>query len=71
VTEKKWLSAPPKTCDLCGGPINNEFIDGQTVYGPWGNMCPKCHKVAGIGLGMGRGQHYRKNGVGEFIKVEG
>jgi len=82
---KYWLSPPPDTCDICASPIDDEFIDGKTKYGPWANMCPKCfhcddefcksitHNM-GIRLGIGFGQRFRKEGKKkgrEWVCVEG
>lgn len=66
----KWLSEPPKHCDMCNADISDTFIDGRTVYGPWANMCPVCHSNIGCGFGIGRGQKYLKQN-NEWIKVEG
>lgn len=68
---KKWLSTPPKDCDICVGPIVTKFIDGRTKGGPWGNMCPACHKVHGVGLGIGKGQLYEYNGKDWVLKQGG
>jgi hypothetical protein len=68
---KKWMGTKPRKCDLCHEQIEDTFIDGVTMYGPWGIMCPSCHKVKGKGLGTGRGQKYNLDETGEYIKVEG
>ncbi len=55
-------SFPP--CDICKGAVigldSGENIparyDGKTQGGPWGFMCIRHFKAAGIGLGTGRGQ---------------
>lgn len=66
----RWLSEPPKNCDLCEDGIKTVFIDGRTNLGPWGFMCPSCHLLQGCGLGTGKGQKYELiNGV--WIKTEG
>lgn len=62
---KKWMGTVPKKCDICGRNIGTVFIDGRTSMGPWGCLCPECHKHYGYGLGTGKGQKYRKT------KVEG
>lgn len=56
----RWMSKMPKNCDLCSADLSKEeyWVDGATIQGPWGNMCPKCHKKFGRGLGTGRGQKY-------------
>ena len=45
-------------CDLCGVAAS---YDGKTIYGPWANMCDKCFKKYGVGLGTGRGQKLELN----------
>ena len=56
---KKWLGPKPQKCDLCRGKfVDNHFIDGATIYGPWALMCTTCHSHFGHGLGTGRGQLY-------------
>ena len=64
-----WIGSKPDKCDLCADTITDVFIDGKTVYGPWGILCPKCHKKFGMGLGLGRGQKYSREGQ-NWIKVE-
>ena len=57
-------------CNLCGQEINDAFVDGKTIYGPWGIMCMPCHIVKGCGLGIGKGQKYMKNRkTGKFVQV--
>lgn len=60
---------PPEKCDVCKTPINLEFYDAKMRGGPWANMCPGCYGRHGLGLGIGLGQHYRKNAAGQFEKV--
>ena len=70
----KWHGSIPTNCDLCGGKIENEFINGKTIYGPWGILCPRCHKAAGVGLGLGLGQRYmltNVNGKDVFLCIGG
>lgn len=66
----KWLS-PVRNCDLCHTSIRVTFVDGKTRGGPWALMCIACFSYHGVGLGTGHGQRYKKDGQGEFIKVEG
>ena len=47
-----------KSCDCCGKKDLTEFIDGNSRQGGWTNFCPSCHKIHGIGLGIGKGQKY-------------
>ena len=67
---KKWNGSKPVKCDICSEEFLGEkfFIDGRTIYGPWGMMCERCHKLYGTGLGLGNGQKY---GVETLVKVEG
>jgi len=61
---------PPASCDLCGSPIIDEFVDGVTKMGPWANMDLVCFNIHGRGLGLGIGQRYRLIDD-KFTKVEG
>lgn len=57
---KRWHGVYDK-CDICHGKIKDAdkwFVDGKTIYGPWGLMCSKCFEKVGTGLGYGRGQKY-------------
>ena len=69
-TVKKWLGPVPTRCDVCCAQIDDAFIDGRTVYGPWANMCCACHSQIGIGLGTGKGQMYERNDD-TWVKVTG
>lgn len=68
--KKRWISPAPKQCDLCGVTIGFTFVDGNTLFGSWANMCPDCHRTYGKGLGTGRGQRYELIN-GEWLKVAG
>lgn len=68
---KMWLGAVPQKCDIGGEPITDTFVDGATKSGPWANMCPKCAKTHGRGIGVGKGQLYQKNDAGKFVKIKG
>lgn len=67
---KRWRSEV-KNCDLCGEDLRSVefFVDGKTIHGPWGLMCPKCFSKSGCGLGTGLGQKYEA--VEPFYKIEG
>ena len=67
---KKWVGAAPTECDLCHVKIVDAFVDGVIQHGPWANMCPPCFATRGVGLGLGRGQSYKRIGD-EWVKVEG
>jgi hypothetical protein len=68
---KHWMGTPPTKCDLCGKVITSTFVDGKTKSGPWGILCPSCHKSAGIGLGTGLGQQYKKQDDSRWLKTKG
>ena len=63
-----WISPAPKHCDLCHQKLKGNFIDGRTVYGPWGILCIPCHGQYGVGLGLGKGQKYN---LETLEKIEG
>ena len=68
---KYWMGDVPSLDDF-EVPITDEFIDGKTVFGPWATMAPASWRANGIGsLGTGRGQRYRKQDDGKWLKVEG
>ncbi len=65
-----WLSQPPSKCQIGGENIVMSFVDGSTGSGgPWAIMCNECHKVYGVGLGIGKGQRFVLQGDGRFLKV--
>ena len=46
-------------CDICANTEElEEFVDGATRMGPWAYMCTKHYAEYGVGLGIGRGQHF-------------
>lgn len=57
---KKWMGPRPTLCDICNTELEEQeyWVDGATMMGPWGNMCPACHRSCGKGLGLGKGQKY-------------
>jgi len=64
----QWTGSRPVSCELCGCQLGDSFVDGKTRGGPWGKMCVLCHSSHGVGLGLGRGQLYRKNAKSEWWK---
>lgn len=68
---RKWMGTPPAICDICQQKIHKIFIDGKTNFGPWGNMCPTCHKKHGGKLGTGLGQKYELQEDGSWAKTAG
>lgn len=74
-----WVSPAPEKCDLSEVfGLNHdsiaevgEFYDGRTKMGPWANMCPRCFKRFGSGLGTGRGQRYTLQADGRWLKTGG
>ena len=66
---KQWLGSIPEACDICEEPLIEEFIDGRLrQHGSWAIMCLACHAASGVGLGIGRGQHYQRVAEGDEAK---
>lgn len=65
-----WLGDVGETDDF-GVKITDTIIDGATMMGPWALMTPKTFARYGRGLGLGRGQKYRKQEDGKWLKIEG
>ena len=68
MSKKIWMGSTK--CDICGEELSKTIIDGMTANGSWAVMCPKCHKIHGVGLGTGKGQKYVRDTEGDFVKVE-
>jgi hypothetical protein len=51
--------------------IIDTFVDGKTKQGPWAMMAPSSFQLYGVGLGLGKGQKYQKQGDGKWLKIEG
>ena len=67
-----WSGSKPEQCDICKKPITTVFIDGNTSFGGWANMCPDCHSQYGKGLGTGKGQKYNLEATTkQFVKIGG
>ena len=66
MSKKIWMGSTK--CDICGEELSKTIIDGMTANGSWAVMCPKCHKIHGVGLGTGKGQKYVRDEVGDFVK---
>jgi len=60
---------PPVACQIGQEPIKDVFIDGATRNGQWAYMCLECHKIHGVGLGIGRGQKYVRQSDNKWLKV--
>ena len=69
--EVYWIGSDIDEKDDFNRPIKDEFIDGRTRDGHWAIMAPSSHRIHGYGLGMGRGQRYKKQPDGRWLKVEG
>lgn len=54
----KWLSDVPMTCQVCGEELKDQFVDGQTIWGPWAIQCVSCFNAMDVGYGIGKGQLY-------------
>lgn len=66
----KWIGEV-LNCDLCHGSFGNVMYDCKTRYGAWGNLCHYCWMAEGKPLGLGRGQKYKKQSDGSWLKVDG
>jgi hypothetical protein len=69
--ERYWMGTGIGPNDDFGKPIADEFVDGKTRMGPWAIMSPSSHRMQGLGLGLGKGQRYKKQQDGRWLKVEG
>ena len=63
-----WQGSKITDCQVCNGPILNVFYDGKTWHGPWAIMCPECHRKAGVGVGLAKGQRYERKAEGIWLK---
>jgi hypothetical protein len=70
VRKRYWIGAVGPTDDF-DDDIGDDFIDGKTTIGPWAIMTPASYRSFGIGLGTGRGQWYRRQADGKWLKTEG
>jgi hypothetical protein len=66
-----WIGSTIGPKDDYGAAITDEFIDGKTKHGPWAILAPITYRRHGVGLGLGRGQRYKKQEDGKWLKVEG
>jgi hypothetical protein len=78
-----WTGPVPKRCELIGFVLNTakhddiletgEFVDGRIHDGDprWANMCMRCYKRYGLGLGTGMGQRYTRQADGRWLKTGG
>lgn len=68
-----WIGDIPETDDF-GLPIDDIFIDGRTCHGPWAIMNPTSwafRNATNGEFGVGKGQKYKKQEDGRWLKVEG
>ena len=68
--DKFWMGSVNDKDDF-GAPIKDEFIDGKTNQGPWGIMSPASFRQYGVGVGLGKGQWYKKQPDGQWKKIKG
>lgn len=66
--QKNFLKNPPKECDVCHSQLDTALYDAKTIYGSWAYLCTDCFNTLGIGLGIGRGQCYKKDADGDYIR---
>jgi len=69
----KITKPKPEKCQSCESKIGDVFYDARLNFGVhsiWGNVCHSCFLKYGNGLGIGRGQKYRKaESETVFVKV--
>ena len=70
MAERFWRGSTPRTDDF-GQVIEDVFVDGKTIMGPWATMAPASFAEFGVGLGVGRGQKYERQPDGRWLKTEG
>lgn len=69
MTQQYWAGTVNDVDDF-GYSIDGTFIDGATQFGPWAIMTPKAHRMYGRGLGTGKGQEYRQQPDGRWMKIK-
>ena len=65
----EWLGG--RRSDVSGRVCEEFLVDGRTRGGPWAVMTVDEHARLGVGLGVGRGQLYKRDGEGRYWKVCG
>lgn len=68
----EWLGSIE--CDYCHkkGEELAYLYDAKTTDGPWATMCSWCFKEHNAsGLGTGRGQCYKRQDDGRYLKIQG
>jgi hypothetical protein len=71
-SETEFALSVPSHCDMCHmtlTEVGDTYVDGKTTSGPWANMCLRCHKAYGFGLGTGKGQRYQRQPSGRYAKM--
>jgi hypothetical protein len=67
-----WIGPVPANCQMCDRPLGNTMVDAATrPQGRWGILDLKCHRIHGVGVGVGKGQVYAKQDDGRWLKIEG
>lgn len=68
---KYWIGEVDR-CDLCRHDLLNDkyMVDGKTKMGLWACMCSKCFSEAGVRIGWGYGQLYKRTTEG-WLQVGG
>jgi hypothetical protein len=66
-----WAGSKLDKCEICRQSLTETVVDGKTLMGPWALMCPACYSNYGLGLGTGRGQMYKRQSNGRWLKTAG
>lgn len=71
IASAKYWNGTVGDKDDFGDKIKDIIIDGKTNMGPWGLMTERSFSRHGVGLGLGKGQKYKKQSNGKWLKIEG
>jgi len=67
-----WLGRLEPNCQVCHRPFLSTMYDAAVgPSGPWGNICRNCFLENGCSTGLGRGQEYKLQNDGRWLKVKG
>jgi len=58
-------------CQICNASVKGEFYDAKHKTGPWAIMCKPCHRLEGVGYGVGLGQLYKRQADGRWLQIKG
>ena len=69
MTNKVYWQHVVHSCDLCGSPLREIFVDGRVHGGSsWAIHCSGCWGVRRTGVGLG--QMYRRQEDGKWLRLD-